>query len=88
MTIEDALRQIADDNGLYSLSIGMNLKQREQSRFVSIAHYDGHSNRGHGCVIEHGSDAGEALANALNAVRVDRTDPIAIDATSLMEKAA
>jgi hypothetical protein len=73
--IETALADLCAKHGLTIITIGMNLKQAEGSRFDCSAHWDGYSRRGISCVSGFGSTAAQALKEALVAAASDRTQP-------------
>ena len=74
-TIEAAFAELCAKHDLTSITVGMNLKQAEGSRFNCSAHWDGFSRRNITCASGFGPTPTQAIRNALAEVAVDRTQP-------------
>lgn len=71
--IEEAFADLCAKHNLTAISVGMNLKQAEASRFDCSVHFDGYSRRGIPCCSGHAANAAEAVKEALARAAEDRT---------------
>jgi hypothetical protein len=56
----EQLEELVTANGFASISVGLNTKQADASRFDATLHFDD-ATTGNGCVIAHGPTIGSAI---------------------------
>lgn len=74
--LEQSFAAICAQHGLTAITLGMNLKQREESRFTVTVHWDGFTSTGHRCTNAHGATLQAALDACLDRARDERRAPL------------
>ena len=75
--LEQSLRALCDQHNLTAITIGVNLKQREEYQFGVTVHWDGFSTRDIGCTGVQGATIADALAATVARAITERTRPTA-----------
>ncbi len=74
--LEQSMLALCEQHGFTAISVNLNLKQREQSRFDVTVHWDGYSTRGIGCTSVCRESIAEALVATIERAVEERTPPV------------